>query len=97
MLPEPVLSGTTARYSDVLTATDLLIESTRTRFEQFLELKDRSVVDANGSATLTLNAKGTEARANADRSVSFLDTASGKQVGVLPTPDVGRVCRLSVR
>ncbi|MFJ5712848.1 DNRLRE domain-containing protein [Streptomyces sp. NPDC093105] len=80
------MSGTTARYADVLAATDLVIESTRTGFEQFLELKDRSAVDATGSVTLTLNAEGIEARANADRSVTFLDAATGEQVGVLPAP-----------
>ncbi|KKZ71950.1 sugar-binding protein [Streptomyces showdoensis] len=86
VLPEPQLSGTTARYVDALTATDLVIESTRTGFEQFLELKNRSAVAANGSVTLTLNAKGVKARANADRSVTFLDAKTGKQVGLLPAP-----------
>ncbi|MFI8967113.1 DNRLRE domain-containing protein, partial [Streptomyces sp. NPDC053493] len=85
-LPEPKLSGTTARYVDALAATDLVIESTRTGFEQFLELKNRSAVEANGSVTLTLNAKGVKARANADRSVTFIDAKSGKQVGLLPAP-----------
>ncbi|MGA6169649.1 DNRLRE domain-containing protein [Streptomyces sp. NPDC012600] len=85
-LPEPTVSGTKARYANALPSTDLIIESTRTGFEQFLELKDRSAVDANGSTTLTLDAKGTKARANADRSVTFLDAESGKQVGVLPAP-----------
>ncbi|MGW6396196.1 DNRLRE domain-containing protein [Streptomyces sp. NPDC055103] len=88
VLPEPALSGTTARYTDALTATDLVIESTRTGFEQFLELKDRSAIDATGSVTLTLNAKGITVRQNADRSVTFLDTESGKQVGVLPAPEM---------
>ncbi|MFE5797990.1 DNRLRE domain-containing protein, partial [Streptomyces sp. NPDC056503] len=87
-LPEPVVSGTTARYPGVLASTDLIIESTRTGFEQFLELKDRSAVDATGSVTLTLNAKGIKARQNADRSVSFLDAKNGKQVGVLPAPEM---------
>ncbi|MEU6934927.1 DNRLRE domain-containing protein [Streptomyces sp. NPDC046374] len=86
VLPEPVLAGTTARYADVMTGTDLRVESTRTGFEQFLELKDRSAVDANGSVTLTLNAKGISAGANADRSVTFVDAESGKQVGLLPAP-----------
>ncbi|WP_236246931.1 DNRLRE domain-containing protein [Streptomyces sp. CC210A] len=85
-LPEPAVSGTTARYPNALTSTDLIIESTRTGFEQFLELKDRSAIAANGSVTLTLDAKGIKARANADRSVTFLDAESGKQVGVLPAP-----------
>ncbi|MFD0366953.1 DNRLRE domain-containing protein [Streptomyces sp. NPDC127114] len=85
-LPEPKLSGTTARYEDALTATDLVIESTRTGFEQFLELKNRSAVEANGAVTLTLNARGVKARANDDRSVTFVDAKTGKQVGLLPAP-----------
>ncbi|MET9347527.1 DNRLRE domain-containing protein [Streptomyces termitum] len=88
VLPEPAVSGTTARYADVLPATDLVIESTRTGFEQFLELKGRTAVDAAGSVTLTLQAEGIEARANADRSVTFLDAETGKQVGVLPAPEM---------
>lgn len=85
-LPEPTLSGTTARYADALPATDLIVESTRTGFEQFLELKSREAVAANDSVTLSLEAKGLKARANADRSVSFLDAKTGKQVGLLPAP-----------
>ncbi|MFE7134423.1 DNRLRE domain-containing protein [Streptomyces sp. NPDC057638] len=85
-LPEPVITGTKARYGGVLPRTDLIVESTRTGFEQFLELKDRGAIEANGSVTLTLNAKGIKARANKDRSVSFLDAASGKRIGVLPAP-----------
>ncbi|MFJ9428388.1 DNRLRE domain-containing protein [Streptomyces sp. NPDC101490] len=86
VLPEPVLSGTNARYAGVLPSTDLVIESTRTGFEQFLELKDRTAVAANGSVALTLEAKGLTARQNADRSVAFLHTASGRTVGTIPAP-----------
>ncbi|GAA2748482.1 DNRLRE domain-containing protein [Kitasatospora cinereorecta] len=85
-LPAPTVDGTKARYADALTATDLVIESTRTGFEQYLELKDRSAVDANGTVTLTLNAKGLQARANADDSVSFVDPKTGKEAGLLPAP-----------
>ncbi|MGW6636512.1 DNRLRE domain-containing protein [Streptomyces cyaneofuscatus] len=85
-LPAPTIEGTTARYVDALTRTDLIVESTRTGFEQYLELKDRSAIAANGSVTLTLDAKGVKARANDDRSITFLDARTGKQVGVLPAP-----------
>ncbi|MFJ7155461.1 DNRLRE domain-containing protein [Streptomyces sp. NPDC101118] len=85
-LPDPSVKGTVARYPGVTTATDMVIESTRTGFEQFLELKDRSAVGANGSVTLTLQAKGLKVKANADRSVAFLDAKNGKQVGLLPSP-----------
>ncbi|MFI8258235.1 DNRLRE domain-containing protein [Streptomyces filamentosus] len=85
-LPDPVVQGTEARYPGVTTGTDMIVESTRTGFEQFLELKDRSAVDANGSVTMTLQAKGLTVKANADRSVTFLDKETGKEAGVLPAP-----------
>lgn len=87
-LPEPVIEGeegTIARYRDALVATDLLIESTRTGFEQFLELKDRSAVDANGEVSYSLTAKGLTAKADNDGSVTFTD-AKGRAAGVLPSP-----------
>ncbi|MFG2261183.1 DNRLRE domain-containing protein [Streptomyces mirabilis] len=87
-LPEPAIEGaddTVARYKDALPATDLLIESTRTGYEQFLELKNRSAVDANGQVAYSLKAKGLTAKAHADGSVTFTD-AKGKSAGVLPSP-----------
>ncbi|WP_245607573.1 DNRLRE domain-containing protein [Streptomyces prunicolor] len=87
-LPEPTIEGaddTVARYKDALPATDLLIESTRTGYEQFLELKDRSAVDANGQVSYSLKAKGLTAKAHEDGSVTFTD-AKGKTAGVLPSP-----------
>ncbi|MFF0549430.1 DNRLRE domain-containing protein [Streptomyces sp. NPDC004311] len=85
-LPQPVLKGTLARYPDVLPSTDLLIESTRTGFEQFLELKDRQAVPGTGTVTLTLDAKGLEVRANKDRSLTFVDPGTGREAGGLPAP-----------
>lgn len=85
-LPAPTVDGARARYANALTATDLVIESTRTGFEQFLELKDRSAVAANGSVTLTLDAAGLQARQNPDGSVSFIDPKTGQEAGQLPAP-----------
>ena len=87
-LPEPLIEGkddNVLRYKDALPATDLLIESTRTGYEQFLELKDRSAVEANGSVTYSLTAKGLTAKPGKDGSVTFTD-AKGKKAGVLPAP-----------
>ncbi|MFF7647414.1 DNRLRE domain-containing protein [Streptomyces canus] len=87
-LPAPTIEGagdTIARYKGVLPATDLLIESTRTGYEQFLELKDRSAVDATGQVAYSLTAKGLTAKAHEDGSVTFTD-AKGKTAGVLPSP-----------
>ncbi|WP_256097950.1 DNRLRE domain-containing protein [Streptomyces sp. MnatMP-M17] len=87
-LPAPAIEGeenNIARYRNALPSTDLLIESTRTGYEQFLELKERSAVDASGAIAYSLTAKGLTAKANADGSVSFAD-ARGRAVGVLPAP-----------
>ncbi|MFE2267228.1 DNRLRE domain-containing protein [Streptomyces griseosporeus] len=87
-LPEPVIEGaesTVARYKDALPATDLLIESTRTGYEQYLQLKNRSAVDANGQVTYSLTAKGLTAKAHEDGSVTFTD-AKGSTAGLLPAP-----------
>ncbi|WP_405816532.1 DNRLRE domain-containing protein [Streptomyces sp. NBC_01390] len=87
-LPQPTIEGTddtVARYKDALPATDLLIESTRTGYEQFLELKNRSAVDSTGDVTYSLKAEGLTAKAHADGSVTFTD-AKGKSAGVLPSP-----------
>ncbi|MEU0158339.1 DNRLRE domain-containing protein [Streptomyces sp. NPDC006261] len=87
-LPEPAIEGEESnvlRYRDALPATDLLVESTRTGYEQFLELKDRSAIGANGSVAYSLTAKGLTAKAGKDGSVTFTD-AKGKQAGVLPAP-----------
>ncbi|MEE1832318.1 DNRLRE domain-containing protein [Streptomyces sp. SP17KL33] len=87
-LPAPEIEGAEkniARYRSALPSTDLLIESTRTGYEQYLELKDRSAVDASGAITYSLTAKGLTAKEKADGSVSFSD-AKGKAVGVLPAP-----------
>ncbi|MFI8823834.1 DNRLRE domain-containing protein [Streptomyces sp. NPDC053431] len=85
-LPDPAVHGTEARYADVATGTDMVVESTRTGFEQFLELKNRGAVGANGAVTLTLQAKGLAVKANADRSVTFTDPKTGRNVGALPAP-----------
>ncbi|MBW8737701.1 MAG: RHS repeat-associated core domain-containing protein [Streptomyces turgidiscabies] len=87
-LPTPTVEGgedTVARYKNVLPATDLLIESTRTGYEQSLELKDRSAVDSSGQVTYSLKAKGLTAKAHEDGSITFTDT-NGRTAGVLPTP-----------
>ncbi|MFF8696726.1 DNRLRE domain-containing protein [Streptomyces sp. NPDC015144] len=86
VLPQPKLTENRARYVEALPGTDLIVETTKTGFEQFLELKNRSSVDATGSVTMSLNAGGLKARANKDSSVSFLDPDTGKQVGLLPAP-----------
>lgn len=87
-LPAPEIEGeenTVARYRNALPSADLLIESTRSGYEQFLELKNRSAVDASGAIAYSLTAKGLTAEANPDGSVSFKDS-KGRPVGAMPAP-----------
>ncbi|CAL9617694.1 DNRLRE domain-containing protein [Streptomyces sp. enrichment culture] len=86
-LPEPVLKGSKATYVDVMPGTDLVVEATRTGFEQFLVVKDRAAAERAASFTLPLRAKGLKAAENAaDETVTFTDAATREKVGTLPTP-----------
>jgi hypothetical protein len=85
-LPEPVLKGNRATYKNVRPATDLVVEATRTGFEQYLVVKDRSAVKHAGSITLPLTARGLRAVRNGDDSVTFTDAKTRETVGKLPAP-----------
>ncbi|MFG3494344.1 DNRLRE domain-containing protein [Streptomyces sp. NPDC047928] len=85
-LPQPVLKGNKATYVDALPGTDLVVEATRTGFEQFLVVKNRAAAERAADVTLPLKAKGVKAAQGADKSVTFTDTATNKTVGKLPTP-----------
>lgn len=85
-LPEPVLEGPKATYLDVTAGTDLVVEATRTGFEQYLVVKDRSAAGRAASFTLPVRAKGLKADQGADETVTFTDAKTGKTVGRLPTP-----------
>lgn len=50
-LPAPVLDGPKATYPDAVPGADLVVDATRTGFEQFLSLKERP---ADGAAPMTL-------------------------------------------
>ncbi|MFD8323501.1 DNRLRE domain-containing protein [Kitasatospora purpeofusca] len=86
-LPKPQLDGTRATYRDAIGdgAGDLVVEATRTGFEQFVLLKQRP---ATGGYTYTmpLRAKGTRAEAQPDGSVLFTDRKNGQKRAVLPAP-----------
>ncbi|WP_438268001.1 DNRLRE domain-containing protein [Kitasatospora purpeofusca] len=86
-LPKPELNGTRATYRDAIGdgAGDLVVEATRTGFEQFVLLKQRP---ATGGYTYTmpLRAKGTKAEAQPDGSVLFTDRKNGQKRAVLPAP-----------
>ncbi|MEV6212374.1 DNRLRE domain-containing protein [Kitasatospora sp. NPDC051914] len=86
-LPKPLLDGTKATYQDAIAdgAADLVVEATRTGFEQYTVLKQRPTV-AGFSYTMPLKAKGLKAEQQADGSVLFTDKKSGEKKAVLPAP-----------
>ncbi|MFI6642636.1 DNRLRE domain-containing protein [Streptomyces sp. NPDC050504] len=85
-LPAPRVDGTKATYPDALPDADLVVDATRTGFEQFLLLKSREAVDEAGTLRMTLSAEGLTAKAAPDGGVTFTDARSGKVAGTLPAP-----------
>lgn len=84
-LPDPELDGTTARYREAVPGADVIVEATRTGFEQFVEIHRRPAADGY-SYTLPVQAKGLTAKANKDGSVSFLDARTGQARATMPAP-----------
>lgn len=83
-LPEPELKGATARYPEAVPGADVIVEATRTGFEQFVEISRRPDSDQY-SYTMPVKAKGLKAAEQADGSVLFTD-AAGKKRAVMPAP-----------
>ncbi|MER5844923.1 DNRLRE domain-containing protein [Streptomyces prasinus] len=83
-LPEPKLDGTRAEYVNAVPGADVVVEATRTGFEQFVELKQRPGT-GDYSYTLPLKAKGLKAKQLADGSVLFTDKKNKKRA-VMPAP-----------
>ncbi|MGX4691883.1 DNRLRE domain-containing protein [Streptomyces sp. JNUCC 63] len=86
-LPQPKLDGIRAEYVNAVPGADVVVEATRTGFEQYVELKQRPETgDAGGySYTLPLRAKGLKAKQLADGSVLFTDRKNKKRA-VMPAP-----------
>ncbi|WP_217131034.1 DNRLRE domain-containing protein [Streptomyces sp. AC558_RSS880] len=83
-LPEPELDGTRAVYPEAVPDADVVVEATRTGFEQFVEIKKRPAADGY-TYTLPLKAKGLKAKQLADGGVQFTDK-KGKKQAVMPAP-----------
>ncbi|NEB90498.1 DNRLRE domain-containing protein [Streptomyces bauhiniae] len=83
-LPAPKLSGTRATYTEAVPGADVVVEATRTGFEQYVEIKKKPAGDAF-SYTLPLRTKGLKAAQQADGSVLFTDRKS-KKTAVMPAP-----------
>ncbi|GAA4322101.1 hypothetical protein GCM10023086_47150 [Streptomyces venetus] len=83
-LPKPKLDGTRAEYVDAVPGADVVVEATRTGFEQYVELRRRPAGDGY-SYTLPLKAKGLKAKQLKDGSVRFTDRKN-KTRAVMPAP-----------
>lgn len=83
-LPEPKLDGARAEYVNAVPGADVVVEATRTGFEQFVEIKKRPV-ENRFSYTLPLKAKGLKAKQQPDGSVLFTDKKN-KTKAVMPAP-----------
>ncbi|GAQ57778.1 FG-GAP-like repeat-containing protein [Streptomyces acidiscabies] len=88
-LPEPVLSGPRALYSEALPGIDLLLVAREEGgFAQLLIVKDRTAAANPALATLSYGLKSATAVFRYDASaqrVAVLD-GSGKEIGSVPTP-----------
>ncbi|MFI8323827.1 RHS repeat-associated core domain-containing protein [Streptomyces sp. NPDC085529] len=82
-LPAPKVDGTRATYVNAVPGADVIVESTRTGFEQFVEIKEKPT--EGYSYTLPLKAKGLKVAQQADGSVLFTDKKS-KKTAVMPAP-----------
>ncbi|MBT2470777.1 RHS repeat-associated core domain-containing protein [Streptomyces sp. ISL-66] len=82
-LPAPKLDGTRATYTDAVPGADVVVEATRTGFEQFVEVKAKP--EAGFGYTLPLKAKGLKVEQQADGSVLFTDKKS-KKTASMPAP-----------
>ncbi|MGW2339510.1 DNRLRE domain-containing protein [Streptomyces sp. NPDC001661] len=83
-LPQPELDGSRARYKNAVPGADVVVEATRTGFEQFVEIEKRP--GGAYSYTLPVKAKGLKAKANKDGSVTFADAKTGAKRATMPAP-----------
>uniref|UniRef100_UPI0037BA2BB1 DNRLRE domain-containing protein n=1 Tax=Streptomyces avidinii TaxID=1895 RepID=UPI0037BA2BB1 len=82
-LPAPKLDGTKATYENAVPGADVVVEATRTGFEQFVEVKAKP--EAGFSYTLPLRTKGLKVEQQPDGSVLFTDKKS-KKTATMPAP-----------
>ncbi|WP_327357907.1 DNRLRE domain-containing protein [Streptomyces sp. NBC_01304] len=85
VLPEPELEGQRATYKAVRPGVDLVVEATRTGFEDFLIVHDRKSARALDEVQLTVRADGLDVKKQADGEHVLVD-AKDQQLGVIETP-----------
>ncbi|KOY53982.1 DNRLRE domain-containing protein [Streptomyces sp. XY332] len=83
-LPTPQIDGTRASYVNVVPGADVVVEATRTGFEQFVEVKTKPATEGF-SYTMPLKTKGLKVEQQDDGSVLFTDKKS-KESATMPAP-----------
>lgn len=84
-LPVPTVEGTRATYAEVRPGVDLVVESTRTGFEQFLVVKDRAAAAQVRNVSLPLRGVGLSVVEDGRGGFEIRDKR-GATVGVSPEP-----------
>ncbi|MFI5532970.1 DNRLRE domain-containing protein [Kitasatospora sp. NPDC051853] len=85
-LPKPKLSGNKATYVNARPGVDLVLEATRTGFEQFLVVKDRNAVSQAGTLNLPLDTTGYAVEKQDDGSIHLVDHVGHKPTVKVPAP-----------
>ncbi|MFJ2502258.1 DNRLRE domain-containing protein [Streptomyces sp. NPDC093108] len=83
-LPNPKLNGTRATYVNAVPGADVVVEATRTGYEQYVDIQQRPAAQGY-TYTLPLKAKGLKAKEQADGSLLFTDRKN-KRRAVMPAP-----------
>ncbi len=84
-LPTPTVDGTRATYAEVRPGVDLVVESTRTGFEQFLVVKDQAAVGQVRNLSLPLRGAGLSV-VDDKRGGLEIRNKRGVTLGVSPEP-----------
>jgi hypothetical protein len=85
-LPEPKLDGSKATYADVMPGVDLVVQATRSGFEQFAVLKSAAAAKYADRITLPLSGPGVSV-VRADKKGNIqIHARRGEPLAAIPTP-----------
>lgn len=85
-LPEPRLDGSKATYPDVMPGVDLVVQATRTGFEQFAVLKSAAAAKYADQITLPLSGRGVSVVRADDKGRIRVHGRGGEPRMAIPTP-----------
>ena len=87
-LPTPVLTENRATYPEVAAGIDLVVEATRTGFEQYVIVKTRDAVGRIPALALPLSGKGLASLSPDDSGGLTLKDAKGRAIATVPAPEM---------